>query len=123
MSTLSLQECELLRYACCAIGRIPNDIDEQGAWFKVQAHPIIGHAWTCFNPLRSNNDAFALMVQLRMTVEPYKTHRDEWGVRASCSSEWHVALVTDKRDLFASARLAVVELAAQLYRIQQESTT
>lgn len=123
MLKLTEQEQTLLRFAAKAAGREPDDVDAQGVWFKVPCDfARDGLAWRGWNPLRDDGDAFRLMVQLRLTVEPWILYRGTRGVRASFADEWHVALETTDRDLSASARLAIVELAAHLYCSSNQRT-
>lgn len=119
---LTLEEQALTGFAIKATGRTAHDIDEHGAWFRAEPDPVVG-AWVSFNPLRDDGDAFRLMVQLRLAVEPWILHNGTRGTRASFADEWHIALETAERDLGAAVRLAIVQLAAHLYCSNKQRTS
>lgn len=124
MTDLTKAQQELIGFAIKATGRTAHDIDQHGAWFRADPDPVVG-AWSNFNPLDRDADAFRLAIQLRMTVEFCEAgvyNPRAAAMRASAGAEWHVALIAPERDTFATARLAITELAAHLGRIKETTT-
>jgi hypothetical protein len=108
MSDLTPDEQQLLGFACAAAGRAPYDVDEHGAWFHGEADPIIG-AWSNFNPLHRNGDAFALMVQLQLAAEIADSLQ---AYAASATGHHWTELVADHPDHASALRRAVTACAA-----------
>ena len=107
---LTPDEQELIGYACKAAGLVPDELDEHGAWIKGEADPIVG-AWSKFNPLASNGDAFALGIQLRMVMEI-----SDDGLEAYAASptghHWTVVTDTGCADHASALRCAITTCAA-----------
>lgn len=120
---LTKGEQELLRLAAKAAGRVPDVIDGDGAWFRGPADPVVG-AWSRWDPLRVDGHAFQLAMQLQIDIVAYSHHDGTPGVCAKYNDQcWHIALVVADRDVCASARLAIVECAADFARKYRKDTT
>lgn len=114
MKTPLTQEMQnVLRLAGIAAGRAPDDVDERGAWYRIENDPF--NAWQPWNPLLSPGEALSLAAQLEISIA---FDEDSLEVRAETSKgyHWTELLCEHSNNRLAATCVVITRLAAVIGR-------